>query len=68
MPHRHAVTVAARADARAPGHCLLAAVALAAAAMLSLPAARGYSVDFGWMPLWLAGLPLAAWLALRRAR
>ena len=45
----------------------LAVSSLAVAAMLSLPAARGYSVDFGWIPLWLAGLPLAAWLAARHA-
>lgn len=43
---------------------LLGLLALAAVALLSLPAARGYSATLGWMPLWLAGLPASAWLAL----
>lgn len=27
-----------------------------------LPFAQGHSAAFGWLPLWLVGLPLSAWL------
>lgn len=47
---------------------LLGAVALALVAMLSLPAARGVSDTFGWMPFWLLALPLSAWVAVRALR
>lgn len=47
---------------------LLGAVALALVAMLSLPAARGVSDAFGWMPFWLLALPLSAWGAARALR
>ena len=47
---------------------LLAAIGLALVLMLSFPAARGTSALFGWMALWLPGLPLAALLACRLAR
>jgi hypothetical protein len=46
----------------------LALVMLAAVAMLSFPAARGVSESFGWLPLWLLGLPLSAWVAARWRR
>lgn len=36
--------------------------------VLALPAARGYSQWLGWMPLWLLGMPLAAWWGLHRFR
>ena len=36
--------------------------------VLLLPAARGHSDWLGWMPLWLAGMPLAAWWSLYRFR
>lgn len=40
-------------------------VALAGLALvLAWPAARGHSAWIGWLPLWLAGMPLAAWWAL----
>jgi hypothetical protein len=45
-----------------------ALVFLAAMAMLSLPQARAASATFGWLPLWLPGLPATAWLALALAR
>lgn len=48
--------------------CLLAAVALALVAMLSLPAVRGVSGTFGWLPFWLLALPLTAWAAARALR
>lgn len=35
-------------------------------AVLLVPAARGNTGLFGWMPLWLVGMPLAAWWSLRR--
>lgn len=42
------------------------AVALGALLVLLLPAARGSSESIGWLPLWLLGMPLSAWWALRR--
>ena len=40
-------------------------VILGALAVLLIPAARGRSEWFGWLPLWLVGMPLAAWWSLR---
>jgi hypothetical protein len=37
------------------------AVVLGALAVLLVPAARGHSEWFGFLPLWLLGMPLAAW-------
>ena len=37
-------------------------------AVVLLPAARGTSAWFGWMPLWLVAMPLASWWALHRFR
>ena len=42
------------------------AVILGALAVLLIPAARGSSEWLGWLPLWLVGMPLAAWWSLRR--
>ena len=47
---------------------VLGALFVAAVAVLSLPQARGTSEAFGWMPLWLLALPLAAWLGLQAGR
>lgn len=47
---------------------LLGAIALALVAMLSLPAARGVSDTFGWLPFWLLALPLSAWGVARALR
>ena len=41
-------------------------VILGALTVLLIPAARGSSVWVGWLPLWLLGMPLAAWWSLRR--
>ena len=41
------------------------AVILGALAVLLVPDARGSSPWFGWLPLWLLGMPLAAWWSLR---
>jgi len=38
------------------------------ALVVLLPAARGHSDWLGWMPLWLVGMPLAAWWAMHRFR
>ena len=38
------------------------------ALVLVWPAARGYSQWIGWLPLWLVGMPVAAWWALHRFR
>ena len=35
-------------------------------AVLLIPAARGSTALLGWMPLWLVGMPMAAWWSLRR--
>ena len=40
-------------------------VILGALAVLLVPAARGSSEWLGWLPLWLVGMPLAAWWSLR---
>lgn len=42
------------------------AVILGTLAVLLIPAARGSSEWLGWLPLWLVGMPLAAWWSLRR--
>ncbi|SBV37023.1 conserved hypothetical protein [uncultured Stenotrophomonas sp.] len=42
----------------------LAGVAL----VLVWPAMRGSNAWLGWLPLWLAGMPLSAWWALYRFR
>jgi hypothetical protein len=47
---------------------LIALVGLALVLMLSFPAARAGSALFGWVALWLPGLPAAALLACRLAR
>ena len=38
---------------------------LGTVAVLLVPAARGSSDWLGWLPLWLVGMPLAAWWSLR---
>lgn len=47
---------------------LRALVAIGAVLVLLLPAARGMHAAIGWLPLWLLGMPLAAWWALHRFR
>lgn len=49
-----------------PGLAFAAGIALVA----TVPAARGFSDLFGWMPLWLVGMPASACLVayLQRAR
>lgn len=47
---------------------LRTAILAGLALVLALPAARGYSQWLGWMPLWLVGMPLAAWWSLYRFR
>jgi hypothetical protein len=44
-----------------PERYLRTAVILGALAVLLVPAARGRSDWFGFLPLWLLGMPLAAW-------
>ncbi|MCL1634887.1 hypothetical protein M2650_09620 [Luteimonas sp. SX5] len=44
------------------------AVLIGLIVVLALPTARGYSAWFGWVPLWLLGMPLTAWWALHRFR
>ena len=41
------------------------AVILGTLAVLLIPSARGSSEWLGWLPLWLVGMPLAAWWGLR---
>ncbi|WP_305804275.1 hypothetical protein [Stenotrophomonas sp. YIM B06876] len=45
-------------------HIALAGMAL----VLVWPAARGYNAWIGWLPLWLLGMPAAAWWSLHRFR
>lgn len=42
------------------------AVIVGTLAVLLIPAARGSSEWLGWLPMWLVGMPLAAWWSLRR--
>jgi hypothetical protein len=44
-----------------PERYLRTAVILGALAVLLVPAARGHNDLFGFLPLWLLGMPLAAW-------
>ena len=44
---------------------LLQALIAGASASLLLPFAQAKTATFGWLPLWLVGLPLAAWLGWR---
>jgi len=44
------------------------ALVIGAALVLLVPAARGFSPTFGWLPLWLLAMPAAAWWALRGFR
>lgn len=44
------------------------AIAIGAVLVVLLPAARGFSDTFGWLPLWLLAMPLSAWWALHRFR
>ena len=41
-------------------------VILGTLVVLLVPAARNSSDMLGWLPLWLVGMPLAAWWSLRR--
>lgn len=62
-PRRTAAAVDPRLD-----NALKQAVLIGIIAVLAIPAARGHSDWLGWMPLWLLGMPLAAWWALHRFR
>ncbi|MGH8073241.1 MAG: hypothetical protein ACREO4_04095 [Lysobacter sp.] len=42
------------------------AIAIGATLLLLVPAARGSSEIFGWLPLWLLAMPLSAWWAVHR--
>ncbi|OBU67909.1 hypothetical protein A9K58_08045 [Stenotrophomonas maltophilia] len=58
-----------RARERADPRLLRSArqLALAGVALVLVwPAARGSSAWLGWLPMWLVGMPLAAWWALLR--
>ena len=41
---------------------LLQALVAGVSFAVLLPFAQGHSAAFGWLPLWLVGLPLSAWL------
>ncbi len=49
---------------RALRRAVLAGIAL----VLLVPLARGSVAWLGWLPLWLVGMPAAAWWALHRFR
>ena len=71
MP-KHRVSSHRRNEAEVPDPRVLRCVKQVALAGLALvlvwPAARGHSVWIGWLPLWLVGMPVAAWWALHRFR
>ncbi|MBB1087161.1 hypothetical protein H4F99_01520 [Lysobacter sp. SG-8] len=67
----NAQTVRRPAPSRRRPHPLLdevlrGAVAVGATLLLVLPEARGMHPALGWLPLWLLGMPLAAWWAAHR--
>lgn len=41
---------------------LLTALCLGVALVILIPAARDIHANVGWLPLWLVGMPAAAWL------
>ncbi len=57
-PFRPAPSAASSMLAGVPGLALAAGFALVA----TVPAARAFSETFGWMPLWLLGMPASACL------
>jgi len=65
-PFRFAPSVFIAVLPGVPGLAFAAGIALVA----TVPAARGFSDLFGWMPLWLVGMPASACLVayLQRAR
>jgi len=44
------------------------AISIGATLLLLVPAARGSSETFGWLPLWLLVMPLSAWCVVHRFR
>lgn len=63
QPGREHPPVDARLD-----EVLRGIVAIGAAVVLLLPAARGTHALIGWLPLWLLVMPAVAWWALHRFR
>lgn len=67
----HSISADARLS-RAPDpqleRLLRRVVAIGLALVLLFPLARGQIPWLGWAPLWLVGMPLAAWWALHRFR
>lgn len=61
----HSLDIARDSTALLIDEILRHALAMGIAAVVLIPAARGVSPTFGWLPLWLLGMPLAA-LAVRR--
>lgn len=61
-PHPHAIVLSRIEQA------LLGAGALALVTMLSFPGARSAGATLGWLPFWLAALPLCAWAVARGLR
>ncbi|WP_159016945.1 hypothetical protein [Cognatiluteimonas profundi] len=49
-------------------HLLRRSVLVAGVLVLCVPLARGDSVWFGSIPLWLLGMPLVSWWSLHRFR
>lgn len=47
---------------------VLQAVMAGTAAVVLLPFAQADTASFGWLPLWLVGLPIASWMALSGVR
>lgn len=62
--HRNAITSPDPRLERALRRIVLTGAVL----VLALPVARGHSLWFGALPLWLLGMPLASWWALHRFR
>lgn len=67
-PPRARPAAASAAAADCLPRVLLGLAFLGAMAVVSLPGAATASASFGWLPLWLPGLPATAWLALAWTR
>ena len=65
--HRHHQYTAFAVDPRLD-QGLRRLVLLGLVTVLLFPAARGFSVWLGWIPLWLFAMPLTGWWALHRFR
>jgi len=63
----HDLHLSARPDPRLE-RLLRQTILVSTLLVVAVPMARGHSVWFGSLPLWLLGMPLVSWWALHRFR